>query len=158
MNYKFAIEDFHTVNADTVVIFTAEFDKIGDKYLSRVDAITRGALSALFKTDEFSGKKFELTLVYQPVGFKARRIILAGLGEKKKIDSDTFRCVMGMISRMKTVKNSKKLALSFKGLENPAFCQAAVEGYFLGSYKMLDFKTGEARQDVTKVSEMSFLI
>ncbi|MBN1213545.1 MAG: leucyl aminopeptidase, partial [candidate division Zixibacteria bacterium] len=62
------------------------------------------------------------------------------------------------ISRMKTVKNSKKLALSFKGFENPAFCQAALEGFFLGSYKMLDFKTGEARQDVTKVSEMSFLI
>ena len=158
MNYKYSIEDIHAVDVDAVVIFSAEFDKIRDRYLNRVDSLTQGTVTNLFKADEFTGKKFELAIIYKPFGFKTRRIILAGLGEKKKINADTFRAVAGKISQSKTVQNSKKLALSFKGYENPDFYQAAVEGFFLGSYKMLDFKTGEARKDTNKINELTFLI
>jgi leucyl aminopeptidase len=158
MNYKYSLEEIHSIDVDAIVIFTAEFDKIRDKHLNRVDALTQGAVTALFKGEEFAGRKSELAVFYQPVGFKARRVILAGLGDRKKVNTDTFRSVMGMVSRMKTVQNSKKLALSFKGFENPVFYQGAIEGYLLGSFRMLDFKTGESGKDINRVNEISFLI
>ena len=79
MNYKYSIEDIHAVDVDTVVIFSAEFDKIRDRYLNRVDSLTQGTVTNLFKADEFTGKKFELAIIYKPFGFKARQGITHAL-------------------------------------------------------------------------------
>ncbi|MDD5426904.1 MAG: leucyl aminopeptidase [candidate division Zixibacteria bacterium] len=158
MKYKYTIDAIQDIAVDAVVVFVPVLEKTSDSVLEKIDHLSGGAFSSLVKAGDFNGNESETVVICKPAGFQAGRLILVGLGDKKKIVADSFRRVIGTISREKAVKNSKKIALCFKGYEKPSFYQAAVEGYFLGSYKMLDFKTGEAQKNNAKVEEITFII
>jgi leucyl aminopeptidase len=65
---------------------------------------------------------------------------------------------MGELSRQKAVSQAQAVALYFGDRSDESFCQAAVEGYLLGSYKQRGYKTGESAQDKTRLSHMRFCV
>jgi len=158
VKYKFSADNIYDIDVDSIIVFFAEYEKINDKFLKALDVLSNGVVTTLLESGEFTGAAGEWVVIYKPEQFKARRIILAGLGAKNKIDADTFRRVMGTASREKTLKNTKKLALYFSNFNNSDYYQAAIEGYLLGSYKMLDYKTGDRAKDTDKLTEITFVV
>ena len=54
---------------------------------SHLDKVSGKALSTVIKSGDFSGKLGETSLLYKTPGVSARRILLVGLGERKKLNA-----------------------------------------------------------------------
>lgn len=158
MRYTYSDRPARDIAVDTLVCFVTHFDKISNKLLKSVDGATGGAVSTLLKSSEFSGKEGESALFYNVDGFQANRVVLLGLGEKKKITPDTYRRVVGTASRMKTVTNVATVAFDFDNLEKAEMFQAAAEGYLLGSFQIVEYKTVDESRKIERPKELTFVV
>jgi leucyl aminopeptidase len=123
-----------------------------------MNTLAGGAITTLYESEEFSGKENDAAVIYPAPGFKAKRLLLVGLGESKKIDLDCFRRAMGSVSRHQAVKSSMTVAFSLGKFSRPEYYQAVVEGCLLGKYRILDWKSGEARKDKHRLTTFTALI
>jgi leucyl aminopeptidase len=139
---------------DTVVVFATEFDAVKDPLLKRIDTASRGGVTALLAAREFAGKSGELASLLKPEGMKCQRLLLVGLGANKGLSAESFRLAMGTASRAKGLTGSRKAAVYFDRFRDPVFFQGTVEGYLLGSFKMLEFKSGADAKSKTQLGEI----
>lgn len=143
------------LKADTLVLFVPAFAKPTDRELRGFDAAIRRALSTLLGSGEFSGKEGETLFLLHPQGYRATRVLVAGLGETAKIDADTFRRAVGTIARHKSLQAVSRAAFHLGTFDQPAYSQALVEGLLLGGTPQVHFKTGEARKPKSKLAEVT---
>lgn len=144
---------------DTLVVFTPAFDKVSHKLLQAIDAGTGDSISALVKNEEFTGKAGETITLYRPSGFACGRVILAGLGAAKDITADSFRRAMGAVSRLKGMRSVRTAAVYLeKHHAEHTTTGALIEGYLLGSFKMLDYKTGDTNNSESKLATLTVLV
>lgn len=155
MELKFISEHPINCNCDSLVLFYPQYDKIYDKILNELDAASGGAVTTLLASEEFSGKEGQVATLLHPIGFQSKRVILTGLGEKKKINADSYRRATGRLSKNPGLLNSESVIFHFDNIEDSGFFQGAIEGYFLGGYKQREFKTGEAAEDNNKVKSIT---
>ncbi|MEW6051401.1 MAG: leucyl aminopeptidase [Candidatus Zixiibacteriota bacterium] len=146
------LEEFR---ADTIVVFTPSFEKITDRTLKALDRATRGALTILAASKEFHGKEGETAVLLKPQGFRAGRVLLAGLGDSSKVDADCFRRAAGVVSRHKSLAAGERAVFHACFELKPAYAQALVEGYLLGSYVQVNFKTLDGKKDKQEPSEIT---
>lgn len=132
------------LRTDTLVLLVPAFSKLTDRQLRALDTATRRAVSTLLASEEFTGKEGEILLLLQPQGFRAARVLLAGLGESTGLTADSFRRVAGSISRQKCLQNVPRVAFHLGVYDQPAYTQAVVEGLLLGGAPAVTFKTGRA--------------
>jgi leucyl aminopeptidase len=158
VKYSCLVADGSALAVDTVVYLTSQSEKFSDPKLKSVNTLTNGAVEGLFQSGEFTGRDGEIAVVVHPHGYRAKRLILVGVGEKKKMSADSIRKALGHVSRHKTLTSSSKAAVILDGFDNPAYYQAAIEGHSLGQYRLLDYKSGEAAKDTAKLSEMIFVV
>lgn len=158
MKLSCRVDDAARVSADSVVLFVSQSTKVDSPRLKSLDKQSGGAFSNMFGSGEFSGKDGEITVLYSPVGFKAKRLILAGTGERKKLTPDSIRRAAGFLSRHKALTSSGAVAFSFEGFESAGMIQAGVEGLLLGGHKFLEYKTSESGKDTSKLSAVEILV
>src|SRR6266446_6801527 len=122
-----------SVECDALVAFTFE-GKPNDRF--------KDSLSEVYASGEATGKMYEMTLVHRPVGFKAKRILLAGSGPVEKFTSAELRRVSAAALRHLKSKSVGNIAIlldgAFSGAEH---VEAAVEGAVLGDYEPDRYKT-----------------
>lgn len=157
MKFDYSASLLADIITDSLVIFTAEFNKATGKRLKSIDNASAGALSSMLVSEEFMGKTGETAVIYKPDGFKAKKIILAGVGKQKDLCADCFRKAAGTVSRLKSLCSDNKAAFNLGDLENAEYFQGATEGYLLGSYKLLDYKTGDSKKSKNKLSQITFV-
>ncbi|MCB2229232.1 leucyl aminopeptidase [bacterium] len=143
---------------DTLVLLVPSFEEITHKTLQALDAATDGTLTSLYDIEEFRGKEGESVALFRPSGFVARRVICLGLGAAKEINADSFRRAMGRASRMKAIRSVETAAVYLeKPYVDSANAGAIAEGYLLGSFKMLNYKTGEENVADLKLQSLTIL-
>ncbi|UCE23214.1 MAG: leucyl aminopeptidase [Candidatus Zixiibacteriota bacterium] len=157
MNLKYSSEDTKQYGGPTVVLFVTRFEKLTDNKLKELDELSLGALTTLLKSKEFTGKDGELATLYRPGEYRADRIVLAGLGDARKLNADSYRRAAGNVSRHKSLASSGKAAFYLGKSQKEEFYQAAIEGYILGSFKLLKFKTDKESKDQKILDEITFL-
>ncbi len=158
MKLSFASERPQTFAADSVVFFVNHFDRLTDPRLRELDKATGGAVTNLSESGEFTAKEGEVTTFFRPEGYRADRVIAVGLGEKKKVDADSYRRAAGLISRYKSLTQYTSTIFHLGSVEDALVYQAVIEGYLLGSYKLLEFKSGEARKSQNRLVNIQFAI
>ena len=84
---------------------------------------------------EFTGKPGEMSVLHQPQGFKAKRLVVVGGGKADKFDTSALRKAVGTVVRALKQKGVKKLAWMLAGGSAAASAEAAVEGAILGNYE-----------------------
>ncbi len=105
--------------------------KEADNYLD-------GQISSAIKTGDAKGKSGETTLFHG----KGKRILLIGLGDKKKFDGNLIRLAGGTVIKTAISKKYKTVAMEmFGSKEQKSHSQALAEGIILGSYQFLTYKT-----------------
>lgn len=158
MVLKYLAARLSQITAATTVYFVPQFDKITDRELKGLDTAVSGAVSHLRESSEFSGKSGEMTTLFNPAGYKTRKVILVGLGARKELNADSFRKAAGSVSRFTTLTTSRKAAFYLDDFDSDEIYQAVIEGYMLGSFKLLDFKTGDDKKDKNVLGEITFVV
>jgi leucyl aminopeptidase len=147
-----------TNRADTTVLFTPVLSKIQEKLLKELDSLSRGALSVLVNSGEFKGKEGEFAQLVAPVGYSSRRVIVAGLGDSRKVNADTFRRTFGNLSRWKGISSSTSVTCALGKYATVDNLQAATEGFLLGGHKILTWRSGDSSKNLSKTERLSFLL
>ena len=107
---------------------------------------SRFGAEALIATGEVTGKLLELTLVHNPPGVAAKRVVLAGVGKAEKYDPAVLRRIVSAAVRMLKGKSVKRIAIALDADHAGAeFAAAAVEGALLGNFDPDRHQTGDKK-------------
>jgi leucyl aminopeptidase len=115
-----------------------------DELLESLDQKLGGDLARLAKLGDFTGKARTQALVYGHGRIGAQRLLLLGLGERKKLTLDTLRKAAAVAASRAVDMKIPRLALalhhSFAGSLDPAVMGRAIaEGVYQGSYRYDEF-------------------
>jgi len=129
-------------------------DKLNAQLNSKLD----GAIERLIKLGDFKAKEGASTIFYGNEGTEARRIMLVGLGEKKKATLETIRKGASSVAKksveMKIQTVSLALHKAFGGrFDLSAIGRVVGEGVYFGSYRYDEYVTQNenGRADSLKV-------
>ncbi len=157
MQFEYISGKHQNIAADTLVFFTTELNSISDRKFKELDRANDHALSFLFKSGQFSGKQNQVAGFIKPKGFMASRVLLIGLGDRKKLNNDSFRKAAGFLSGHNSVNNSNAIAFYFDSFTSEKYYQATMEGFLLGGFKMLDYKSKAEDKDKSRIRKIVFV-
>ncbi len=128
---------FSKTNTELFAVGIFEDLKLGSVG-KEVDNYVDGQITAAINNSDIKGKKGETTLFYG----KEKRIVVVGLGEKKKFDEQIIRLSGATVVRTAISKKLKSVGMEiFGGKDDAYFNQALGEGIILGSYQFTKHQT-----------------
>ena len=117
-----------------------------DRIERELNAALDGAIERVIRLGDFKGKSGTSAVVYGNGEIAARRILLVGLGEKKKATLDTVRQAAAQAAKKSVAVRAEQLSLVLHrafggrfGLD--AMGRAMAEGVCFGSYRYDEFVT-----------------
>ena len=118
-----------------------------DQLNRELDGKLDGEISRLIELGDFKAKEGTSAVVYGNGRLAARRLLLVGLGEKKKATIDTLRKAAALTANkaiaMKVENISLAIHKAFGGKFEPQTAgQVTAEGAFYGSYRYDEYVTG----------------
>jgi leucyl aminopeptidase len=129
-------------------------DKLNAQLNSKLD----GAIERLIKLGDFKSKEGSSAVVYGNDSIGAKRIMLVGLGEKKKSTLDTIRKAACIAAKKSVEMNIETISLALhkafgRRPELSSIGRALAEGAYFGSYRYDEFVTENenGRADSLKV-------
>ena len=140
-------------DAGTIVVNLFQDVKTPGGATGAVDAALDGAISELIAGGDLSGKAGEVAVLYPRGAIPARRVLVAGLGEREAFDLEALRRAAGAAARKAQERGAQRVATivhggGIGGLSPAAAAQATVEGTLLSLY---DYQA--PRQKVAKEGE-----
>ncbi|MDD5326952.1 MAG: leucyl aminopeptidase [Phycisphaerae bacterium] len=138
--------DFITCKTDLLAAGLFSDAKGLDKLNAELDQKLGGAIERLIKLGDFKGKEGTTAIVYGNDSIGAKRILLVGLGEKKKATLDTVRNAAANAAKKAVEIKAETLSLAlhraFDGkCDLAATGRVMAEGTYLGSYRYDEFVT-----------------
>jgi leucyl aminopeptidase len=138
--------DFSKCKTDTLAVGLFSDAKKLDKLNSELNEKLNGAINNLMKLGDFKGKEGTNAIVYGNSEIGAKRILLIGLGEKKKATLDTIRNAAANAAKTSVELKAKTMSLglhnAFGGKLDPSvMARALAEGIYFGSYRYDEFIT-----------------
>ena len=111
-----------------------------------LDRKLKGAIQQVTKLGDFKGKEGTTAIIYGSSAIGAKRVMLAGLGEKKKVTLDKLRQVAAIAAREAAGLKAKQLSLALHQglpakLKRERIGQVLAEGACFGSYRYDEFVT-----------------
>jgi leucyl aminopeptidase len=124
-----------------------------------VDRATRGALTALLDSRDFTGRFLQSTVLY-PKGIGARRLIVLGLGRKEQFAEHRALQVAAMAARRARELEATTLATvahgaGAGGLAPERASHAVAEGSVLGHYRFSAYRT-PAKRPLRRIEIVEF--
>lgn len=103
MNIQLSVSPLAEIDCDALVIpvFEGQLPKTLHPWIAELES-----------SGEFSGKSGELSIIPQPAGMKAKRLVLSGAGKEEKLTAFEERGVFGAPVRALKSKGLKRVAIS----------------------------------------------
>jgi leucyl aminopeptidase len=138
--------DFSKCKTDLLAVGQFCDSKGLDKLNTELDRKLGGAIERVIKLGDFKGKEGTSTVVYSNDGIGAKRVLLVGLGERKKATLDTVRKAAANAAKKSVEIKAETLSLAlhraFEGrFDLSAMGRAVAEGTYFGSYRYDEFVT-----------------
>ncbi len=144
--------NLENLKVSSAVVFCYQTDYTRDPILKKLDNMSNGAIKRVYESGEFEGKLNQSVVLHSSSYISADRIILAGLGEKKKVNDDCFRQASGTISRLRAIKSSESVAFYPNDKTERKTVSAIIEGFMLGSFIIDEFKSEANKTNSTPPS------
>lgn len=117
-----------------------------NKLVNVLDRKLSGMISKLRDMGDFKGKPMTTAVVYGNGSIGASRVLLVGLGEKKKLTTDDLRKAAAVAASKAVTLKAASLAVALhqgaaKKISIEAAGQAITEGLYFGSYRYDEFVT-----------------
>jgi leucyl aminopeptidase len=117
----------------------------------------RLGLGELFDSGEISGKPFEMTLLHNVPGMRAKRLLAVGAGKPGKFNAAELRKAVGAAIRHLKTKSIKEVAIWLDAPQAGAdYVAAAVEGAILGEFETDRHKTD--KKDAKSVQRLTVAV
>ncbi|MHC4573860.1 MAG: leucyl aminopeptidase [Planctomycetota bacterium] len=138
--------DFTKCKTDLLAVGHFSDSKGLDKINSELNRKLDGAMERLIALGDFKGKDGTSAVVYGNGRIEARRVLLVGLGERKKATLDTLRRAAATAAKQSVAMKAERLTLAlhraFTARFGPdAMGRVMAEGTYLGSYRYDEFVT-----------------
>lgn len=150
--------DLDKHKADVLAVGVFSDAKGPDKPIKWLDRKLKGAIKRLIGLGDFKGKEGTGAVVYGDGRIGAKRVLLVGLGEKKKATLDTIRKAAAYAAKRSVEMKAKTVGLALHSafgakFDAAAMGQACAEGACFGSYCYDEFVTenGNGRLGSLKV-------
>lgn len=132
--------------ADMLCVGVFKGEKRLDKTCGLLNKKLDGRIEKLLKLGDFKGEEESCEVIYTDGKIAAERLMLAGLGERKKATSDTLRKACAAAANKAVGMKIKKLALAihkaFDGkIDSETAGQVCAEGAYFGSYRYDEYIT-----------------
>jgi len=115
------------------------------------DAAVRDAAKEVISSGEATAKPFELTLLHNPAGLKAKRLLLIGGGKSKTFSTSDLRKLAGTAVRTLKSRNIGSFAIILpENVVASDAVRAVVEGAFVGSFDPGYYKSDRKNHDNEK--------
>ncbi|MBW8000427.1 MAG: leucyl aminopeptidase [Planctomycetes bacterium] len=138
----------HADKCKTDLLCVALFSKAKtlEKTCERLDKKLGGAIAKLIKLGDFKGSEGEIAVLYGNNKISAKRVMLVGLGEKKKVTLDTLRSAASKAASKAVALKAATLSLALHSavgdkFDNEALAQAIAEGVCIGGYRYDEYIT-----------------
>jgi leucyl aminopeptidase len=116
----------------------------------------RFGAAGLADSGEITGKSQEFTLLHNPAGTTARRVLLVGAGKPDKFDTAEMRKLSGAAVRHLKSRSMKRISLLLEGTyDTPEFAGAAVEGAILGEFEPDRYKSENDKKAIDSFTVVS---
>ena len=137
---------FSKCKTDILAVGLFSDAKKPDKLNKELNSKLNGAIDRLIELGDFKAKEGTSAVVYGNGQTGAKRILLVGLGEKKKVTLDTVRNAAAHAAKTSVELKAKTMSLAlhraFGGrFDLSATGQALGEGVYFGSYRYDEFIT-----------------
>ena len=137
--------DFDKVEASMVIVGALENCK-EDPLVGKDTSALGKLVKDIISLEDFKGESGELLLTYTQGLIPAKRVLLVGLGKEDKLTIDSIRKAIGNASRKARDSGAKKIAISVdhflrKGFDLAKISEALVQGFLMGSFQNLKYKT-----------------
>lgn len=138
--------NFSACKTDILAVGMFSDAKELDKLNKELDGVLNGAISRLIKLGDFTGKDGTVAVVYTDGRIGAERLLLVGLGEKKKATLETIRKAAAIAAKKSVDMKVQTLSLALHKAFGASFDlsmmgQACAEGTHFGSYRYDEFVT-----------------
>ena len=138
-------QDFADAAVDLLAVGLFDSKSL-DPVCRNLDGLLDGAIQRLTKLGDFKAKRGNTALLYTDGRIAAKRVLLVGMGERKKADLNTLRQAASAAAKKAVSLKAKKLGVALHCVMGPAFDyaalgRAAAEGAHLGSYSYDEFVT-----------------
>ena len=154
MNILVKHSEATSVTTDLLVCLSYEKEKSWSKAIGLLDKKMGGQLSDVRKSDEFSGKPNQTTLLHINDKLPAKRVLLVGLGTRETITLERVRQAMGTaVKRGRQIK-AKGMACMMPEVPKAIgrlddVAQAMAEGAILGDYRFTEYFTDHSEDRKT---------
>ena len=139
--------DFTKADADLLAVGIFADGKL-DKLCAELNGKLDGQIEHLIKLGDFTGKTGGSAIIYTNNKIAARRLLLIGLGEAKKLKMDNVRKAAAQAANKAVAIKAKTLALALHksfgaGFDLSQLAQVMAEGVFQGSYRYDEYITAK---------------
>lgn len=159
---KVSSSTLSAIQGDVLVMGLFQREAIQDPFLSQIDGKLNRAISRLLKNREFEPKLYKTEFLHVQRGLLVKRVLLIGLGEKKRWTLDTARKVAGTAAREVTKKRFRRMVTLLQGvgindLQAEDLAQAMVEGTAIGEYRFEAYKTEDPKERAVSIQSLTLL-
>jgi leucyl aminopeptidase len=143
---------------DTIVLMLYEGDSVPQGIAAMIDKALDGAITALIREGEFTGKPKQQSVLHTQGRIKSKKVVLTGLGKPEKLTLEGLRQAAGSAANYARGLRTGTIATTIDGAERAQMAlsdaaQAVAEGMVLGLYSFNKFKSeANERQDMIAVT------
>ena len=148
--------DVETLKHETPMLAVGVFEgtETLSGWLEIIDRALGGVILRVLSSGDFRGKSGEELVLYGPENTGLKRLLLIGLGQPDKFDSESVRRAAGRAVRVAERMRLGSLSISldaFSDFDTASTAQAAAEGAVLAAWKFRELKTDKptGTSDVT---------
>ncbi len=159
MNIKVEKSVAEKYPCELLLLFCFESSDPLEGPIRNVDLEWKGFLSTLMKQGDFKGELFECRLLYTHGALAAKRVLLAGLGNKKEFDLEKWRGAgsrAGQYIRDAGIKQFAAPIAKFESFSESDLSESFTTGLMLGLYQFNEFRTLE-RDRIKEIEEVTLL-
>jgi leucyl aminopeptidase len=143
MDILLSSQPAHQIETEALTTYIFEKEDFTESAtLAALDHSLQGRLKRMADAGEFTGKLYEITLLHEPHGLAAKRLLLVGAGKREKFTGAELRRVAA--AALRYLKSRSVTTMAFLAREphrDPASAQAVTEGFLLGDFEMDKYKT-----------------
>ena len=155
MNLSFQKTTLSRIKADLVAVFLHQDKQLFTRQVEEINRRFAIRLAAV-DTGDFKGKDGEASMIYVQKGSVVRRLLLVGLGEKKKLSLERYRRAAAAACKRGRSLKGKKVALFLPSIDRRAsdVIGAMAEAAFLSLYRFEKYVT-KKENDAATVDEVT---
>jgi len=125
------------------------------------DAAVVAAANDVIASGEVTGKSFETTLLHNPAGLKAKRLLLLGGGKAQSFSATELRKLAGAAVRTLKGKSIRSFVFahgSGDGVPSPLAVRAIAEGAIIGDFDPGYYKSDRKDKDKEKIDAVTIAV